>query len=40
MKKLLILGAGSGGVMTAAHVSKRLDPKEWQITIIDRSTDK
>lgn len=37
MKKLLILGAGAGGVMVATKIRKKLDPKEWQITIIDRT---
>ncbi len=37
MKKLLILGSGAGGVMVATKMAKLLDPKEWKITIIDRS---
>jgi sulfide:quinone oxidoreductase len=37
MKKLLILGSGAGGVMVATQIRKKLDPKEWKITIIDRT---
>ncbi|EPR30741.1 Pyridine nucleotide-disulfide oxidoreductase, FAD/NAD(P)-binding domain containing protein [Alkalidesulfovibrio alkalitolerans DSM 16529] len=37
MKKLLILGSGAGGVMVATKMRKKLDEKEWSITIIDRS---
>ncbi len=37
MKKLLILGAGAGGVMVATKIRQKLDPKEWKITIIDRT---
>lgn len=37
MKKLLILGSGAGGVMVATKLRKKLDPKEWKITIIDRT---
>lgn len=37
MKKLLILGSGAGGVMVATKMAKRLNPKEWKITVIDRS---
>lgn len=36
MKKLIILGAGTGGTMMAHHFSKRLDPSDWSITVIDR----
>ncbi|WP_243439508.1 NAD(P)/FAD-dependent oxidoreductase [Fundidesulfovibrio soli] len=38
MKKLLILGAGCGGCIIANKMRKKLDEKEWKITIIDRST--
>ncbi len=37
MKKLLILGSGAGGVMVATQIRKKLDPREWKITIIDRT---
>ncbi len=35
MKKLLILGAGTGGTMMANHLAKKLNKNEWGITIID-----
>ncbi|MDN5205242.1 FAD/NAD(P)-binding oxidoreductase [Fulvivirgaceae bacterium BMA10] len=37
MKQLLILGAGSAGTMLLNHLSKTINAKEWQITIIDQS---
>ena len=37
MKKLLILGSGAGGVMVATQIRKKLDPRQWKITIIDRT---
>jgi len=36
MKKILILGSGAGGTMVAAHLNKKLNLKQWQITIIDK----
>lgn len=36
MKKLLILGAGTGGTILANTLSRRLDMKEWSITLIDK----
>jgi sulfide:quinone oxidoreductase len=35
MKKILILGSGAGGTMVAANLIKKLNPNQWQITIID-----
>ncbi|MCP4757813.1 MAG: NAD(P)/FAD-dependent oxidoreductase [Proteobacteria bacterium] len=35
MKKLVILGSGLGGTMTAAKMRKELNPAKWDITIID-----
>jgi sulfide:quinone oxidoreductase len=35
MKKLLILGAGTGGTIMANKLRKTLDRSEWEITIID-----
>ena len=35
MKKLLILGAGTGGTMMLNKFHKALDPMEWEITIVD-----
>jgi sulfide:quinone oxidoreductase len=36
MKKVLILGAGSAGTMMANHLVKKLDRREWNITIVDQ----
>lgn len=36
MKKLLILGAGTAGTMMLNKLNKRIDKKEWDITIIDK----
>lgn len=38
MKRILILGAGTGGVLSANLLSQRLNPKEWAITVIDRES--
>ena len=35
MKRVVILGSGAGGTMTAAGLRKHLNASEWQITIID-----
>jgi sulfide:quinone oxidoreductase len=37
MKNIVILGAGTGGALTANLLSHRLDLAEWTITVIDRS---
>ena len=36
MKKLLILGAGTAGTMMANHLNRKLNKKEWKITIVDQ----
>ncbi|WP_020401702.1 type III sulfide quinone reductase, selenoprotein subtype [Gracilimonas tropica] len=36
MKQLLILGAGTAGTMMLNKLSRALDPKDWQLTIIDK----
>jgi len=36
MKKLLILGSGTGGTIIAGKMRQKLSESEWQITIIDR----
>lgn len=36
MKNILILGAGTGGTMMANHLSRKIDHKEWKITVIDQ----
>ncbi len=35
MKRIVILGAGTGGTMMAQHLQKKLDKKTWSITIVD-----
>ena len=35
MKRLVILGAGTGGTTMANHLKKELDDKNWGITIVD-----
>ena len=37
MKKLLILGAGTGGTILANTMTRKLDMKEWSVTIVDKS---
>jgi sulfide:quinone oxidoreductase len=36
MKTLLILGAGTGGTLVANQMARRLDPREWQIIVVDK----
>ena len=36
MKKLVILGAGTGGTMMANKLVKKLNRREWEITIVDQ----
>lgn len=35
MKKIIILGSGCGGTTAAAKLHSQLNPREWEITIID-----
>jgi len=37
MKNIVILGAGTGGALTANLLGHRLDLREWTITVIDRA---
>lgn len=37
MKKIVILGAGTGGTISANSLRRKLDKREWQITVIDRN---
>jgi sulfide:quinone oxidoreductase len=37
MKRLLILGAGTGGTMMANHLRRALDKKVWDVTIVDEN---
>jgi len=39
MRKLVILGAGTGGTVMANHLRKRLAREEWAITVIDRDDE-
>ncbi|MGA2532524.1 MAG: FAD/NAD(P)-binding oxidoreductase [Candidatus Aminicenantales bacterium] len=39
MKKIVILGAGTGGTVMANLLWKRLDREGWSITIIDKDND-
>ncbi len=36
MKKIVILGAGTGGTIMANKLLKVLDRKEWEITVVDK----
>ena len=36
MKRVVILGAGTGGTMMANHLVKKLNKKDWSITVIDQ----
>jgi len=36
MKTLLILGAGTGGTIVANKMVKKLDPREWQVIVVDK----
>ena len=36
MKRIVILGSGTGGTMMAVKLRHALDPNEWSITIVDR----
>ena len=38
MKELLILGAGTGGVVAANMMVHKLNLKEWRITLVDRAS--
>ncbi|MCX7697126.1 MAG: NAD(P)/FAD-dependent oxidoreductase [Bacteroidales bacterium] len=37
MKRILILGAGTGGTMMANKLRRALDKNEWDITIVDKN---
>ena len=39
MKKIVILGAGTGGTVMANLLRKRLDGKGWSLTVIDKDDD-
>ncbi|MCB9153826.1 MAG: tryptophan 7-halogenase, partial [Caldilineae bacterium] len=37
MKRIVILGAGTAGTITANKLAQELDLSEWKITIVDQS---
>ena len=39
MKRLLILGAGTAGTIMANKMSRKLSPKEWEITLAEKQMD-
>jgi len=39
MKRIVILGAGTGGTMMAQHLNKETDKKSWSISIVDERKD-
>ncbi|MDQ2749702.1 MAG: NAD(P)/FAD-dependent oxidoreductase [Actinomycetota bacterium] len=39
MKRLLVLGGGTGGTMVVNKLRSRLDPGEWHITVVDRDSE-
>ncbi len=39
MKKLLVLGGGTAGTMVVNKLHKKLDAKEWSITVVDKDND-
>lgn len=39
MKKLLVLGGGTAGTMVVNKLHKKLDSKEWSISVVDRDND-
>jgi sulfide:quinone oxidoreductase len=39
MKKIVILGAGTGGTVLANLLPKRLDKNDWSVTVIDKDDD-
>ena len=36
MKNLLILGAGTAGTMMVNHLNRKLNKKDWKITVVDQ----
>ncbi|MCA9571178.1 MAG: FAD-dependent oxidoreductase [Myxococcales bacterium] len=39
MKRLLVLGAGTGGSMLANKLVRALDPRAWQVAVVDQDDD-
>ena len=36
MKELLVLGGGTAGTMVANRLNRRLDKREWRVTVVDQ----
>ena len=36
MKQIVVLGAGTGGALVANLLVRKLDPKQWLVTVVDR----
>ena len=36
MKRILILGAGTAGTMMANHLVRKIDHKNWKITVAEQ----
>ena len=39
MKRLVVLGGGTAGTMVVSKLAKKLDPKQWSITIVDQNNE-
>ena len=39
MKRIVVLGGGTGGTMMAVKLRRALEPEEWSITVVDRDDD-
>jgi sulfide:quinone oxidoreductase len=39
MRKLLILGAGTAGTMAANKLRRRLEPRDWMVTVVDQDDE-
>jgi sulfide:quinone oxidoreductase len=39
MRKLLILGAGTAGTMAANKLRRRLEPRDWRVTVVDQDDE-
>jgi 2-polyprenyl-6-methoxyphenol hydroxylase-like FAD-dependent oxidoreductase len=39
MKRVLILGAGTGGTMMANKLVRVLPARDWRVTVVDRDDD-
>jgi sulfide:quinone oxidoreductase len=37
MRRLVVLGAGTAGTMVVNRLRRRLDPVDWEMTVVDQS---